>query len=177
MIAAGDALRSLRALKLWGIGRPAQAMTETLDPGSALFASPSVIPKRATLTEHSCRVEPCCGPAMMERWQAAIRGLGIDLGGGRSFDPDFHTIPCRGDDALVGKHCVSKRSRRQKGVPAFLARDADARAFACANTGLRKSRQNVEILRFVEAWRARTDAPPAEPVFDSRLATYANLAR
>ena len=177
MIAAGDALRSLLALKLWGIGRPTQVMAETLDPGLALFAGLNVIPKRATLTEYSCRVDPRCGPAMMERWQAAVRGLGIDLGGGRSFDLDFHTIPCHGDDALIEKHYVSKRSRRQKGVLAFLARDADARVFAYANTGLRKSRQNDEVLRFVEAWRARTGAPPAELVFDSRLTTYANLAR
>ena len=58
-----------------------------------------------------------------------------------------------------------------------LARDADARVFAYANTGLRKSRQNDEILRFVEAWHARTGALPAELVFDSRLTTCANLTR
>ena len=27
---------------------------------------------------------------MMERWHDAVRGLGVDLGGGRSFDLDFH---------------------------------------------------------------------------------------
>ena len=43
--------------------------------------------------------------------------------------------------------------------------------------GLRKNRQNDEVLRFVEAWRVRTGALPAELVFDSRLTTYANLAR
>ncbi len=177
MISAGDALRSLLALKLWGIGRPAHIMAETLDPGLALFAGLNVIPKRATLTEYSCRADPRGGPAMMERWHTAVRGLGTDLGGGRSFDLDFHTIPYHGDDALIEKHYVSKRSRRQKGVLTFLARDADARVFAYAGAGLRKSRQNDEVLRFAEAWRARTGAPPAELVFDSRLTTYANLAR
>ena len=37
--------------------------------------------------------------------------------------------------------------------------------------------QNDEILRFAEAWRERTGELPAELVFDSRLTTYANLAR
>ena len=55
-------------------------MAETLDPGLALFAGLNVIPKRATLTEYSCRVDPRRSPAMMERWQAAVRGIGVDLG-------------------------------------------------------------------------------------------------
>ena len=34
-----------------------------------------------------------------------------------------------------------------------------------------------EILRFAEVWRERTGALPIELIFDSRLSTYANLAR
>ncbi len=97
--------------------------------------------------------------------------------GGQSFDLDFHTIPYHGDDALVEKHYVSKRSRRQKGVLAFLVRDADARMFAYANTNVRKGENKDEILRFIELWRERTGTVPAELVFDSQLTTYANLAK
>ncbi len=177
MIPAGCAFRSLLALKLWGIGRPSQVMEETLDEGLALFAGLNAIPKRATLSEYSCRVDPRLGPELMDRWHDAVRGLGVDLGERGSFDLDFHTIPYHGDDALIQKHYVSKRSRRQRGVLAFLVRDADARFFAYANANLRKKDQNDEILRFVEAWRARTGSPPRELVFDSRLTTYANLDR
>ncbi len=113
----------------------------------------------------------------MDAWHHAARSLGPDLGGGRSFDLDFHTIPFHGDDALLERHYVSKRSRRQKGILAFLARDADARLFAWANASLRKHGQNDEILRFAAAWRERTGELPAELVFDSRLTTYANLAQ
>ena len=49
-------------------------------------------PNRATLTEYSCLDEPHCGPAMTKRWQAAVRGLGTDLGGSWSFDLDYNTI-------------------------------------------------------------------------------------
>ena len=176
-IPAGCAFRSLLALKLWGIGRPSHVMSETLDEGLALFAGLNAMPKRATLTEYSCRVDPRDRPALMDRWHLAVRGLGVELGGGQSFDLDFHTIPYHGDDALIEKHSVSKRSRRQKGVLAFLARDADARLFAYANAQLRKADHNDEILCFVDHWRARTGTLPAELVFDSRLTTYANLAR
>ena len=115
----------------------------------------------------------------MDRWHAAIHGVDPDirLGGGHSFDLDFHTIPYHGDEALIEKHYVSKRSRRQRGVLAFLARDADARVFAYANARVRKQDQAGEVLRFAEVWRERTGALPSELIFDSRLSTYANLAR
>ena len=51
MIPAPAAWRALLALKLWGIGRPAQAMAEVFDPGLALFAGLKAMPKRPTLTE------------------------------------------------------------------------------------------------------------------------------
>ncbi len=177
MIPPGCAFRSLLALKLWGIGRPARVMPEALDQGLALFAGLNAVPQRATLTEYTCRVDPRLCPALMDDFHHGVHGLGPGLGSGRSFDLDFHTIPYHGDDALLERHYVSKRSRRQKGVLAFLARDADARLFAWANARLRKDGQNDEILRFAEAWRARTGELPAELVFDSRLTTYANLAR
>ena len=144
--------------------------------GLALFAGLNAVPKRATLTEYSCRVDRACA-RIDERLAPCRRSLGPDLGGGRSFDLDFHTIPFHGDDALLERHYVSKRSRRQKGILAFLARDADARLFAWANASLRKHGQNDEILRFAAAWRERTGELPAELVFDSRLTTYANLAQ
>jgi hypothetical protein len=80
-----------------------------------------------------------------------------------------------GDDALVEKHYISKRSRRQKGILAFLAQDGDKRVFCYANADLRKDEQNDEILRFVQFWKRRTGKLPEELVFDSKLTTQANL--
>ncbi len=176
MIPAGHAFRSLLALKLWGIGRPPHVMADAADPGIALFAGLSAVPKRATLTEYSCRVDPRLCAGLMDRWHRALQGLDIDLGGDGSFDLDFHTIPYHGDAALIEKHYVSKRSRRQKGVLAFLARDADARMLCYANANVRKEDQNDEILRFVEFWKRRHGSLPRELVFDCRLTTHANLA-
>jgi hypothetical protein len=96
---------------------------------------------------------------------------------GGSFDLDFHTVPFHGEDALVEKHYVSKRSRRQKGILAFLAQDAGTHVFCYANAQLRKDEQNDEILRFAEFWKQRTGQYPVELIFDSRLTTYSNLNR
>jgi hypothetical protein len=175
MVPAASALRSLLALKLFGNARHSHVMSSVLDEGLALFAGLNVVPKRSFLTEYSCRVEPACYPKLMRDWFDVVSRLGLTWGA--SFDLDFHTIPFHGDDALVEKHYVSKRSRRQKGMLAFLAQDADTRVFCYANGELRKGQQNDEVLRFVEFWKRRTGRLPEELIFDSKLTTYANLDR
>jgi hypothetical protein len=173
MIPAGCAMRSLLGLKLFGNARHRHVMSHVLDEGLALFAGLNRIPKRSFLTEYSCRINPDCYPKLMRGWFGAVSRLGLQWGA--SFDLDFHTIPFHGEDALMEKHYVSKRSRRQKGVLAFLARDAERRVFCYANANLRKDQQNDEILQFVSFWKQRTGRVPEELIFDSRLTTHANL--
>src|SRR5512143_3743339 len=175
MIPAACAVRSLLALKLFGNARHSHVMSSVLDEGLALFAGLNVVPKRSFLTEYSCRVESSCYPKLMRDWFETVGRLGLKWGA--SFDLDFHTIPFHGDDALVEKHYVSKRSRRQKGMLAFLAQDADTRVFCYANGELRKDEQNDEVLRFVEFWKQRTGRLPEELIFDSKLTTYADLGK
>jgi hypothetical protein len=175
MVPAAHAMRSLLALKLFGTQRHLHVMSAVLDEGLALFAGLNVIPKRSFLTEYSCRIEPACYPRMMQHWFDALTGLGLKHG--RSFDLDFHTIPFHGEDALVEKHYVSKRSRRQKGILAFLAQDGEKRFFCYANSDLRKEQQDDEVLAFVRFWKERTGKLPEELIFDSRLTTHANLNR
>jgi transposase-like protein len=173
MVPAGCALRSLLALKLFGTARHRHVMGYVLDEGLALFAGLNAIPKRSFLTEYSCRVPPSCYPRLMRHWFDTVSRLGLRWGA--SFDLDFHTIPFHGEDALVEKHYVSKRSRSQKGILAFLAQDAETRVFCYANAELRKGEQNDEILRFVDFWERRTGRLPEELIFDSKLTTHANL--
>jgi hypothetical protein len=173
MVPAACAVRSLLALKLFGNARHSHVMSSVLDEGLALFAGLNVVPKRSFLTEYSCRVAPACYPKLMRDWFDAVSHLGLKWG--TSFDLDFHTIPFHGDDALVEKHYVSKRSRRQKGMLAFLAQDAETRVFCYANGEFRKDQQNEEVLRFVDFWKQRTGRLPEELIFDSKLTTYTNL--
>jgi hypothetical protein len=175
MIPADCAIRSLLALKLFGRRRHSHVMSYVMDEGLALFAGLNAIPKRAFLTEYSCRIHPASYPTLMKLWFDGATKLGLERG--LSFNLDFHTIPFHGEDALVEKHYVTKRSRRQKGLLAFLAEDAEKRVFCYANGQLRKADQNDEILRFVEFWKERTGKLPEELVFDSKLTTYANLNR
>lgn len=173
MVPAGHAIRSLLALKLVGTARRRHVMSEVLDDGLALFAGLNVIPKRSYLTVYSTRIEPVMCRKLMAGWSDSMDRLGLESSG--SFNLDFHTIPFHGEDALVEKHYVSKRSRRQKGVLAFVAQDEDGRLFCYANGDVRKEEHSDEVMRFVRYWRRRTGAYPRELVFDSQLTTYDNL--
>lgn len=173
LVPAAHAVRSLLALKLFSTSRHAHVMSAVLDEGLALFAGLNVIPKRSFLADYSSRIAPACYPKLMRSWFDAMTGLGLQHGS--SFDLDFHTIAFHGGDALLEKHYISKRSRRQPGILAFLAQDGDQRFFCYANADLRKDQQNDEILRFVEFWKQRTGKLPEELIFDSKLTTYANL--
>jgi len=175
IIPAAQAMRSLLGLKLFGSARHSHVMSFVLDEGLSLFAGLNVIPKRSFLTEYSCRVDPASYPRLMRLWFDAAGRLGLDRGS--SFDLDFHTIPFHGEDALMEKHYLSKRSRRQKGILAFLAQDAATRVFCYANGQLRKDEQQGEVLRFVQFWKERTGKLPEELIFDSKLTTYGHLGQ
>ncbi len=170
---AAHAMRSLLALKLFGSARHSHVMSRVFDEGLALFAGLNVFPKRAFLTQYSCRITPATYPKFMRGWFDALAKIGGTSG--NSFDLDFHSIPFHGEDALVEKHYISKRSRSQKGILAFLALDAEKHKFCYANGQVRREDQDDEILRFIDFWKEKSGKKPEELVFDSKLTTHANL--
>ncbi len=173
MIPAEHAVRSILALKLFGNARHTHVMSDVFDKGLGLFAGLNIIPKTSFLSQYSCRVEPQTHPLLLRSWFDAIKDLGYEHG--TSFDLDFHTIPSHGEDPLLQKHYLSRRSRQQKGILAFVANDTHNRAFCYVNADLRKETQNDEILRFVEFWKQKSGKLPDELVFDSTFTTYAMM--
>lgn len=175
MVPPEQALRSLLALKLIGMERKSHVMNLVFDEGLALFAGLNVIPKRSYLADYSCSIGEQGIRRLMETWFEQVQTLGLSRSA--SLDLDFHSVPANSQHEPLEKHYVSRRSRSQKGVLVFLARDAEQRVMCYANAHIPKCEQADEILRFVEFWKQQTGAPPQELVFDSQLTTYANLAR
>lgn len=173
MIPAAQALRSLLALKLVGKERKSHVMDLVFDEGLALFAGLNAIPKRAYLAAYSSRIGQPTNTRLMETWFEHVARAG--LARGDSLDLDFHTVPANSQEEPLEKHYVSSRSRSQKGVLVFLARDATERVLCYSKAGLTKAQQPGQILRFVQFWKQHTGQLPAELVFDSRLTTYAHL--
>jgi hypothetical protein len=175
MIPPEHALRAALALKLWSIERKSHVMALVADPGLALFCGLNAIPKKSYLSEYSSRVNHAKTTSLLAAWHGAVAQ--DKLFAGASFNLDFHSVPYYGEDSQVENHYVSMRSRAQPAVLAFLAQDADGRAFCYSNADLRKGEEAEEIFHFVEFWKKHHGENPRHLVFDSRLTTYANLTR
>ena len=173
MIPAEQAVRALLAMKLIGKERKSHVMDLVFDEGIALFAGLNVVPKRSYLAAYSSRVDHRANLDLMGAWFDEIQRAGLKRGS--SIDLDFHTVPANTEEEPLEKHYVSSRSRSQKGILVFLARDATERVLCYSNAGVTKSEQASEILRFVEFWQKHTGAFPTELVFDSQLTTHQHL--
>jgi hypothetical protein len=175
MIPAPHALRAALALKLWSIERKSHVMALVADRGLALFCGLNVIPKKSYLCEYSSRLDHARTTSLLAAWHRAVAR--DQLFAGTSFNLDFHSVPYYGEDPQVERHYVSMRSRAQPSVLAFLAQDATGHAFCYSNADLRKGEEAEEIFRFVAFWQKHHGEHPRHLVFDSRLTTYAHLAR
>jgi hypothetical protein len=91
---------------------------------------------------------------------------------GERFNLDFHAIPHRGEEAVLEKHYVSKRSRWERSVLVFLVQDSDSHVLCYSNATVNKHGQAEAILRFVEFWQAQPGQLPPLLIFDSQLTTY-----
>jgi hypothetical protein len=175
LIPAEQAVRTLLALKLVGKERKSHIMDLVADDGIALFAGLNVVPKRSYLASYSSSVDDRANDRLMAAWFNETPRAGLKRG--HSFELDFHTVPANSTKEPLEKHYVSSRSRSQKGMLTFLARDAEQRVLRYARAGIAKAEQADEILRFVDFWEKHTGKPPDELVFDSKLTTYAQIDR
>ncbi len=176
MIPAAHALRACLALKLWSVERKSDIMALVADEGLGLVAGLNVSPKKSFLSEYSHRVDHARTLRLLAAWHEQLAGT--DLFGGDSFNLDFHSVPYYGAHPVVERHYVSARSRRQPSLLVFLAQDADSRAFCYSNADLRQGEEAEELFRFIAFWqRTHPGHLPRHLVFDSKLTTYAGLAR
>ncbi len=174
MIPAAQAVRAALALKLTSTERRSHVMDLVFDEGLALWTGLNVPPKTTFLSQYSGRLGPRRLAALLDGWVATLRAQGVLPG--HSFNLDFHSIPFFGADEFVEKHYLSRRSRRQSSVLAFLAQDADSRVLCYCDADLRKGEEAEQVLVFVRFWTRQTGNPPPHLVFDAQLTTYRKLA-
>jgi len=175
MIPAAYAVRAALVLKLLGKARRSHVMDLLFDEGIALAVGLNALPKTTFMAQYSSRLGRKAIVRLLGAWIAQLRAE--HLIDASSFNLDFHSISYFGDDPVVEKHYVPRRSQRRQAVLVFLAQDATGHVFCYANTDLRKGEEADEVLRFVTFWEQQYGERPRHLVFDSKLTTYRNLSK
>ena len=111
--------------------------------------------------------------SLLHSYHQALRHAGLVQG--ECFTLAFHAIPQRGEAAVLEKHYVSARRRRERAILVFWVQDSDALGLWDADATLHKREQADAILQFVEFWRHQAGTCPALLIFDSQLTTYRTL--
>lgn len=164
---------SVLALKLLGRERYSHVMDCCHDPGLALFAGLNAIPKTTALTTYSYRFVARKNMRFLESLIKRAREVKAILG--NTIDLDFHSIPHFGEESVLEKHYVPRRSHAEKSVLVSLAHDGESRVFCYSNANLLKEDKADEPIRFAKFWKKTTGSYPRELVFDSTFTTIEKL--
>ena len=143
----------------------------TDDEGLAFTLGLTSLPKATHLGTCSWRVRRESNRKLLAGLVAALRPLGL-AAGEAGFNCDFHAIRHHGDDAVLEKHYVPRRSQRTRAVLTFFAQDHASSEMVYANADITKAGQAREIIAFADYWQHATGSDPGLLVFDSQLTTY-----
>ena len=153
--------------------RPRVHHTGTLadDEGLAFALGLSALPKTTHLGTYSWRVRRDSNRKLLTGLVKALRPLGLATGEA-GFNCDFHAIRHHGEQAVLEKHYVPRRSQRTRAVLTFFAQDHASADMVYSNADITKAEQAAEIIAFADYWQQATGSDPGLLVFDSQLTTY-----
>jgi transposase len=165
---------SLIALKLSGRRRRSHVRDVVHDPALGIFAGLNVLPKTWHLSTYSYRTTRSQQVALFEALQPRLRDAG--LLGESGLNLDFHTIMSYGEDTILDKHYVPRRSQRTRSVLTFIAQDGEQRTILYANAELTARQQSGEVIGFCRFYERTHGTLPKLLVFDQKLTTQEHLA-
>jgi transposase len=147
------------------------ASTLADDAGLAFTLGLTALPKTTHLGTYSWRVRRDSNQKLLTGLVKALRPLGLATGEA-GFNCDFHAIRHHGEQAVLEKHYVPRRSQRTRAVLTFFAQDHASADMVYSNADITKAEQAAEIIAFADYWQQATGADPGLLVFDSQLTTY-----
>ena len=156
--------------------RVSHAGTLADDEGLAFTLGLTSLPKATHLGTYSWRVRRESNQKLLTGLVQALRPLGLATGG-QGFNCDFHAIGHHGDQAVLEKHYVPRRSQRTRTVLTFFAQDHATSDMVYSNADITKAEQAAEIIAFADYWNNATGSDPGLLVFDSQLTTYKILGQ
>ena len=156
--------------------RVSHAGTLADDEGLAFTLGLTALPKATHLGTYSWRVRRESNQKLLTGLVQALRPLGLATGE-QGFNCDFHAIRHHGDQAVLEKHYVPRRSQRTRAVLTFFAQDHATSDMVYSDADITKAEQAAEIIAFADYWNNATGSDPGLLVFDSQLTTYKILGQ
>src|SRR6266511_879263 len=124
VIPATSWLLALLALKLTRTRRVSHVDDLLADPAAGLLAGLGVLPKKSALTSYSYRLSHDHQRALLAALDQNMISAGLATSEQAIFDLDFHAVLHWGDDPVLEKHYVTKRSQRARTVLTLFAQDS-----------------------------------------------------
>jgi hypothetical protein len=143
------------------------------DPALGLFAGLNVLPKTWHLSTYSYRTKRASSWRSSRRCNR-LRDAG--LLGDQGLNLDFHAIMSYGEDTVLDKHYVPRRSQRTRSVLTFIAQDGQQRTIIYSNAELTTRAQSGEVIAFCRFYERTHGELPKLLVFDGKLTTHEHLA-
>jgi hypothetical protein len=170
-IPATSRILSLLALKLTATRRVSHVDDLLTDPGSALFAGLSILPKKSALTDYSYRLSHDHQQRFLAALDATMISAGLATAEDAIFDLDFHAVMHWGADPVLEKHYVPTRSQRARSVLTFFAQDTGTHNLVYASADITKATQNREVIAFCDHWKAVSGHDPRMLILDQKVTT------
>jgi len=162
-------LLSLLALKLTRTRRVSHVDDLLADPAAGLLAGLGVLPKKSALTGYSYRLSHDHQRSFLAALDQQLIAAGLATSEQAIFDLDFHAVLHWGDDPVLERHYVPKRSQRARSVLTFFAQDCGTHNLVYANADLSKATQAREVIAFCDHWKAVSGADPHLLVMDQKV--------
>jgi transposase len=169
VIPATSWLLALLALKLTRTRRVSHVDDLLADPAAGLLAGLGTLPKKSALTSYSYRLSHDHQRSFLAALDAQMIQAGLATSEQAIFDLDFHAVLHWGDDPVLERHYVPKRSQRARSVLTFFAQDSDTHNLVYANADISKATQAREVIAFCDHWKAVSGHDPHLLVMDQKL--------
>ena len=164
---------SFLALKLAGYERYSHDDLWAMDRSLGLFSGLNVLPKDATLSSYSYRVDREMNQRFLRAMFRTFQNEGLLNG---SVNLDFSAIPHWGDASVLENNWSGKRGKALKSVLALLCQDPDSGIFCYSDAEFCPHKKQDCVLEFVDFWKSEGTTPKCL-IFDSKFTTYENLVK
>ena len=164
-------LLSLLALKLTRTRRVSHVDDLLADPAAGLLAGLGTLPKKSALCSYSYRLSHDHQRNFLAALDQQLISAGLATGEQAIFDLDFHAVLHWGEDPVLERHYVPRRSQRARSVLTFFAQDSDTHNLVYANADISKATQAREVLAFCDHWKAVSGHDPHLLVMDQKVTT------